>query len=144
MHQFASAGAFGSKSTHLRDWTCFGRGRSTLSPRTSDHAGDLGGAEGVASVHEYDADLGFGGLSIGGRHCCAVNAVDGPTSGIAVCQSGPVKHAPEISQPKEEAAIERRISVCGRRRPHGPRLTASRSGVHGNGIATDPQVQSGA
>lgn len=36
-----------------------------LTPLTSCHPNDLGGAEGVEAVHECDADVDFGGLAVG-------------------------------------------------------------------------------
>ena len=39
------------------------KARLPLSPLTSCHADELGGAEGVEAVHEGDADVDFGGLA---------------------------------------------------------------------------------
>ena len=36
-----------------------------LTPLTSSHADDLGGAECVEAVHEGDTDVDFGGLAVG-------------------------------------------------------------------------------
>ena len=36
-----------------------------LSPSSSGHADDLGGAQDVEAVHEGDADVDFGGLAVG-------------------------------------------------------------------------------